>query len=298
MPETSPGIEGVLSISSRVSSGAVGNRLVELAFARLAPRIPVYTIDTVQWTGPGDDPRRNGPVLSGGDLYLMLRILLDSPASGGKGLRRLMTGYLRTPEQVEAVATALDEVPELDAVIVDPVIGDEEKLFVSPETARAIRTRLVPRAHYLLPNLTEAHYLVSQHPKGSASAVALLEQLSGLMPKYRGVVVKSVPMDARGKEEPHGKMIGVLGTEGGEPVTVCGERLTGTFHGTGDLFAGVFAACLFAGGEMDFHHPLLEAHEMTHRALGAWVRGSCRNLAEAFLTLSAEKSNPTVTARR
>ena len=71
----------------------------------------------------------------------------------------LHIGYLPKPMHVDVVASALHEYKGV--VLVDPVIGDYKKgLFVSEETARAIRDQLVPLAQVVTPNRFEAEVLL------------------------------------------------------------------------------------------------------------------------------------------
>lgn len=267
---------GLISISSRVSSGFVGNRLVELAFMRLAPELHLSTIDTVQWTGPGNDPGRAGPVLSGDDLEAMLRRLLDAWHPGDH--RFLLTGYFRTAAQVEAVARVLDSSQELDAVFVDPVIADEGKLFVEESTASAIRKVLLPRADYLLPNLSEALQLAWGNPAAVSTADATATRLLDQFPNLRGIAIKSTPGEVPNR-------IGVHAATRTHVRIAMNERLEGQFHGTGDLFAGILCAIMLSEPDGGFPSVAMRATTLTDSALHSWVDGNLGGIGEAFRRL-------------
>ena len=71
----------------------------------------------------------------------------------------LIIGYLPRPNYVEIVAEELLAYKGL--ILVDPVMGDYTKgLYVSVETARAIKDQLLPRAEIVTPNRFEAEVLL------------------------------------------------------------------------------------------------------------------------------------------
>ena len=105
----------------------------------------------------------------------------------------LIIGYLPRPDFVETVAIELGEYTGL--VVVDPVMGDYTKgLYVSVETARAIKTELLPRAEIVTPNRFEAELLMGV-PPGKASARELLDGLHEVGPET--VVITGWERDAQ-----------------------------------------------------------------------------------------------------
>ena len=68
-------------------------------------------------------------------------------------------GFLPKAAHVDVVASALREYKGV--VLLDPVIGDHKKgLYVSEETARAIKEQLLPLAQIVTPNRFEADVLL------------------------------------------------------------------------------------------------------------------------------------------
>lgn len=230
----------VLSIASRVSNGAVGNSLVEAAFLRLAPEQTLLTIDTVNWTAPGNHPRRTGIELPGDELARQLAVLTDARDRLGGGASLVVAGYLRTSDQVGALAAFLAG-PGRSRVdlVLDPVLGDQGRLYIPQSTAEAIRDRLVPHARVLLPNVTEAAWLVTGDPKAGETDFAALEPRLKRYAESHGVVlvVKSIPLpDDR---------IGVrLYRPADRTIAFEHPRVPIEYMGTGDLFAGVVATGL------------------------------------------------------
>ncbi|MCC5877244.1 MAG: bifunctional hydroxymethylpyrimidine kinase/phosphomethylpyrimidine kinase [Candidatus Sumerlaeia bacterium] len=249
---------GLLSITSRVANGWVGNSLIEMACGILAPRHPFFALDTVQWTAPGNHPRREGPVLDAHDLKGMISALL-APGSDDFSIRHVLTGYLRTPEQVEALVHTLHKGPHhLDTIIVDPVAGDNGRLYVSPDTAAALRDKLVPMAAYILPNLTEAAFLAQMEGVDDAARIATV--LLDRYPNLRGVAITSAPGDQ------HPDQIGAhVATRDGAEWTG-GKCLPGHHHGTGDFFSGVVLALVGSGG-CDFSTACATATRLVREAV-------------------------------
>lgn len=238
MPPSIDSPNGLLSITSRVANGWVGNALIELAVGSLSPRTPFFSIDTVQWTGPGNHPRRTGPVLPHEDLANMLGALL-APGEDSFPIRHVLTGYLRTREQVHAVSNALGEARDcLGTIIVDPVLGDNGRLYISPDTATSIREELLPHADYILPNLTEAAWLANR--EGESDAEILAATLLDDFPNLRGVAVTSTPGDQLPDQ------VGARIVTRGDSHWTGGACIPGLHHGTGDFFSGTVLA-LHAG---------------------------------------------------
>jgi pyridoxine kinase len=148
----------------------------------------------------------------------------------------IVVGYLPKPQHVDIVATQLREFKGV--VLLDPVIGDYQKgLFVSQETARAIREYLLPMAQIITPNRFEAEVLLGSGDQ-SMSEHAYLNGLFDLGPE--AIVITSFERD------PEKHRVKLLFTNG-----YSYHRILGPFfpaypaHGIGDVFAssvGVFAA--------------------------------------------------------
>lgn len=168
----------------------------------------------------------------------------------------LHVGFLPRPMHVDVVATLLRDYKGV--VLLDPVIGDYKKgVFVSEETARAIREQLVPIAQIMTPNRFEAEILLGSGDR-SMSEHALLNGLFDLGPE--AVVVTSYARD------PEKHRTTSLFTNG-----YSYHRINGPFfprypaHGAGDIFASSLAAFIALGGS-PFAAALL-ATALTSRAV-------------------------------
>lgn len=148
----------------------------------------------------------------------------------------IVIGYLPRPQHVDVVASALVEYKGV--VLLDPVIGDYQKgLYISQETARSIKEKLLPMSQIITPNRFEAEVLLGTGDR-SMSEYAYLNGLFDLGPE--AVIITSWERD------PEKHRVKLLFSNG-----YSYHRISGPFfpaypaHGVGDVFAasvGTFCA--------------------------------------------------------
>lgn len=148
----------------------------------------------------------------------------------------VMTGYMATPEQVTLAARIIDiaSIRNDDLItLVDPVMGDDGRLYVPEIIASGIIETLLQKADYATPNLWELGYITGQTCESavSANSAALNLPCSAL--------VTSVP----GTEASIGAML----CGGSEAWGVSHPAFKKTPHGGGDALAGLFLAQLLLG---------------------------------------------------
>lgn len=149
----------------------------------------------------------------------------------------LIIGYVPRPNLADIIATQLTDYKGV--VLLDPVIGDYQKgLYVSAETARAVRDFLLPLAQIVTPNRFEAEVLLGLAGDRLASEHAFLNGMFDLGPE--AVIITSFERDA----EKH--RIKTLFTNGYSYYRIHAPFYpTFPAHGVGDVFAagaGVFLA--------------------------------------------------------
>ncbi len=151
----------------------------------------------------------------------------------------ILIGYLPKPAHVDIVATQLQEFKGI--VLLDPVIGDYQKgLYVSQETARAIRDVLLPIAQIITPNRFEAEVLLGSGDR-SMSEHTYLNGLFDLGPK--AIIVTSFERDPE-KHRTH-----LLYTNGYSYYRIFGPFFPQyPAHGVGDVFAASVASFVGLGG--------------------------------------------------
>ena len=148
-------------------------------------------------------------------------------------------GYLPKPGHVDAVATALCDFKGI--VLLDPVIGDFKKgLFVSEETARAIRDVLLPLAQIVTPNRFEAEVLLGA-AADTMSEHAFLNAIFDLGPS--AVAITSFERD------PAKHRTTSLFSNGYSYNRISSPYFPGfPAYGAGDVFAGSVATLVALGG--------------------------------------------------
>jgi hydroxymethylpyrimidine/phosphomethylpyrimidine kinase len=142
----------VLSIAGSDSGGGAGIQADLKAFARMGVHgATAITAVTAQNTVAVEAVE---PVSPG-----MIRAQVRAVASD-LGVDAVKIGMVGGADAVAAVAAALDELPAGTPVVLDPVMIAESGARLLPAEAEdALRTRLVPRATVVTPNLAEARAL-------------------------------------------------------------------------------------------------------------------------------------------
>ncbi|WP_182087272.1 pyridoxal kinase PdxY [Aureimonas sp. ME7] len=235
----SPGDKpAVISISSHVARGTVGNRAAVFALESLG--FPVWSVPTVTlpWH-PGHGPATR-IVPDEAAFSAFVDDLVRAPWLGEVG--GVVTGYFGASHQVEPVARLVDAVRRANPKAVylcDPVVGDGTeaggRLYQPAETLEAIRDHLIPRADIAVPNRFELEFLTGLELSTNAH---LAEAAAALGPS--SVVVTSAFPLLRGG-------IGNLLVEGSLSVLAEHRRIEEVPNGLGDLTGAVFLARILSG---------------------------------------------------
>ena len=156
----------------------------------------------------------------------------------------IYTGYLGSAELIgRAMQVIRDFRTEDTLIFVDPVMGDHGKLYraFGPDYPE-LNKPLCALADILIPNLTEAAYLtglpVNENPD-RRKAEELLRSLTCAGPRI--ALLTGVSFSA--------EQTGVMGYDRltDEYFLYQNGRIPAAYHGTGDLFASVFAGALMRG---------------------------------------------------
>ena len=148
-------------------------------------------------------------------------------------IRAVKIGMLATADIVHAVADALDAQPGA-AVVLDPVmIATSGAKLLDDDALDALRTRLVPRATVLTPNIPEAELLLGRPIVDAAAADVALEALRGL--GARGVLLKGGHLD-------EGDTVVDRYADPATRFAHRGPRLAVDGHGTGCTLSSAIAA--------------------------------------------------------
>lgn len=224
----------VLSVSSHVVRGSVGNRAAAFALETLG--FPVWSLPTVilPWH-PGHGPAMR--IVPPGDAFGSLADDLGRSAWTGE-IRAILSGYMGEASQARSLArlvrTIKDANPDV-TYLCDPVIGDRGGLYVKQEVAAAIRDELLPLADIATPNIHELNWLTDLEAADIPSA---LEAATALGPAR--VLVTSAPAMMAGS-------IGNLLLSGDKVMLAEHRVIDNPPNGLGDLFAAVFLARVLEG---------------------------------------------------
>lgn len=167
------------------------------------------------------------------------RMLADVEADALFGLVDLViTGHFSLPEQVEIAAGVLERVraaaERQPVVVVDPIMGDAPKgLYVKPEVAAVVASRLVPLADWITPNLWELGRLAGR----------TLTDAAGAADACRAMGCRALVTSAPGRDDE----IGLVICNGDEAALFAHRRLPEAPNGTGDLVTASFGASLVEG---------------------------------------------------
>lgn len=152
------------------------------------------------------------------------------------------TGYV-CPDQIDPILNIMTSCAAEGAVrIVDPVMADNGKMYpgFGPDFPAKMR-RLCEGADYLLPNLTEAAFLLGREPVLEGYDRAFVEEM---LHALYDIGVKNVVLTGISFEP---DQLGVATYDGKEICYDFNPRLKVSSHGTGDVYASTFAGALLRG---------------------------------------------------
>lgn len=233
----------VVSVQSQVVYGRVGNNVAMPALQ--ASGLSVAAVPTVVF---GNTPHY--PTMHGGALPIdwFDGYLQDLSARDAlRALKAVVTGYLGSPEQADALARWIARVLEAQPdvrVFVDPVIGDHDHgIYVDPRLVQAYRERLLPLADGLTPNGFELERLSGRPQTDMDSVFAAARSL--LVGRTQWVVVTSAAPDVW---EESTMQVAVVTRD--EARVLTHPRIDIAPKGTGDLFSAAVAAALLQGASL------------------------------------------------
>jgi pyridoxine kinase len=240
----------IITISSHVAYGAVGNRIMVPALEALG--ISVTALLTVQlpWHPGMNAAFGKGARIVPDDMAFATMIENLAQAPWLSEINGIITGYLGSPAQAKAIAELVKALKRAkpDALyLCDPVIGDTGGLYVPEETATAIRDHLWPLADIVTPNLFEFGWMTGEAATHASAIIAAARALH-----KRHVVVTSI--DAGDNK------IGNLLVSNNHSALVSHDAMFPTPNGTGDMLAALFLGRLLNGNA---------AETALHKAAGA-----------------------------
>ena len=157
----------------------------------------------------------------------------------------IYTGYIGSKLQIEYILNIISSTLKEGApLIVDPAMGDNGKLYVGfDEDFVSYMAKLCAKADIILPNLTEAAYLLKEECKLANYDKAYIE---GLVRRLANLGSKMIILTGVGFKE---NELGVCIYDAKEDKTYyyLHNRVPQSFHGTGDVFSSSFVGAYLNG---------------------------------------------------
>lgn len=218
----------VLSLSSQVARGGIGNTGIRFALERLGHR--VVALPTIILSNHPGHSVSAGRVVAPEALNEMMDALdkndwLDE-------IDAVLTGYMPSLDHVAIAVLAIERIKAINPdarILVDPAFGDDPKgLYVDKRAAEAIGAGLLPRADIITPNRFELEWLAGRPVNDASTAQSAAETLD---PKQ--VLATSIPGN--------GEFLNLVISRGFSFSSSVAQR-DKVPHGTGDVFSALYLA--------------------------------------------------------
>jgi pyridoxine kinase len=273
----------ILSISSQVARGSVGNRAMVFALERLG--FTVFAVPTVLLSyHPGHGLGTRIATDDKAFDSLLQELIQDGRAADIAGI---VSGYLASEAQARAVARVVTTVKAArpDALyLCDPVIGDAGRIYVGDVLAAATRDHLIPLADTATPNAFECAWLAGQADAKNPDLAALARSLPPPT-----VLVTSAPALMRGQ-------IGNLLVTDKETILFEHPELSTPVKGTGDLLAALLIARRLEG--RDWSKAVELALSSVFEIVAGTTKAGADELMLAELQASIVQPHATINVRR
>lgn len=159
------------------------------------------------------------------------------------------SGFLGSPKQIDIVKKFITDFKrEDDLVIIDPVLGDNGKLYKCFDSEIVTEMRsLIKIADIITPNLTEVSYLLGtsyEYRNSDEKLKEYLSSLSDLGPKI--VVITNVPV----LNDPHRTSVYAYNRKRNLYWKVTCPYMPAHYPGVGDTFTSVITGALMQGDSL------------------------------------------------
>ena len=156
----------------------------------------------------------------------------------------IYTGYLGSVRQLSLISDFMDDFGHDAFIFIDPVMADHGRLYAGFSDEYVLRMRaFCTKADVIVPNITEACLLLGIHYCGDGRTEEEIRERAVRLTELG--VRQAVVTGVRGEPDRLGAVAYDSGS--GTFFSAFGERISGSFHGTGDLFASVCVGSLANG---------------------------------------------------
>ncbi len=184
------------------------------------------------------------------DLTDEMKRIVSNWKNQGFSFNAFYTGYLGSPEQVQIVEDLIRDFRRpTDLTVVDPVLGDNGKLYKGMKQEMVDEMRdLIKLADVITPNMTEMFLLLDKpYSHDDVEDEELKSYLKDLSDRGPGIViVTSVPVI----DNPHLTSVYAYNRNGNRYWKVTCPFLPAHYPGTGDAFTSVITGSLMQGDSL------------------------------------------------
>ena len=218
----------VLSIQSSVIFGYVGNNIARPVLQTLG--YDVWCVDTVNFSNHPGYGSFTGSVKEAHKIQEEINGLANLDILGE--CDAILSGYLGEVETAKTVSRTIELIKEQNKTaiyLLDPVIGDNDQIYVKNGLIEAFKNELLPKADVILPNQSELGWLSGL----KINDVSSLKTASKYLIKCgaKTVVVTGIP-------EIETLTNYVVTSDAFWAIST--PKLNRKFSGTGDLFSSLF----------------------------------------------------------
>jgi len=161
----------------------------------------------------------------------------------------IYSGFLGSSKQVDILIDFINKFKHDNLLtIVDPVMGDHGKLYSIFDNEMVLKMReLVANATVITPNITEAMFLLGESCIAGAISDEFIFDIAKRLSELGAekIVITSV------LGENNEMYVVIYDAKIGEPRKFCCSYISGSFHGTGDIFTSVLSARLLHGDSLE-----------------------------------------------
>lgn len=199
------------------------------------------------------------------DLSDQLSPITAHLATLGLHFDAFYSGYLASGAQVEQILSMLDQLCDSEThIFVDPAFADHGRRYsLIDESMPTQMRRLCARANTIVPNLTEAAFLLDRpYPGEHYDRTLIGDYCRGLLDlSAENVIITDVSFSP----EETGIAILSRNSQQNEPEFLFRSKFDGMFHGTGDVFASFALAGLLQ--DMPLKPAAERALDLTHESI-------------------------------
>ncbi|KAI8921712.1 Ribokinase-like protein [Entophlyctis helioformis] len=227
----------VLSVQSHVAHGYVGNKAATFPLQLLG--FDVDPLNTVQFSNHTGYPSFSGLRLEGDQL----QGIFEGLAANGvlSEYSHVLTGYVGRPSSLDTIVTYAAMIRQKNpntTIFIDPVMGDNGKMYVPPELLPIYRDRLLGLADIVTPNAFEAELLTGIAVTSVETAFKALDKIHELGPRIAIITSSELAGDA-GNLHLFASMRSSQPESESRHFQITFAKLPSSFTGTGDLFAAL-----------------------------------------------------------